>query len=96
MLLFVTGMLFAVILYSAWELIKEYNLNKFGFIMVVITTSGLFGVLSFIGNAYAEGEPMGAFKAGAAGLLFVLILGIITYKVLTTKKLFSVNKSKSL
>lgn len=86
MLMFALGILYAVLLYSAWALIKEYNLNKYGFIMVVITTSGLFGVLSFIGNAFAEGEPTGAFRAGAAFLLLILILGIVTFRVLFRKK----------
>lgn len=86
MLMFALGFLFAVTLYSTWGLIKEYNLNKYGFIMVILTTIGLFGVLSFIGNAYAEGEPTGAIRAGAAGLLLILILGIVTYRVLVRRK----------
>lgn len=86
MFMFALGILYAIVLYSAWSLIKEYNLNKYGFIMVVLTTSGLFGVLSFIGNAYAEGESTGAVRAGAAGLLLIVILGIVTYRVLIRKK----------
>lgn len=85
MYLFALGILSTILLYCSWELIKEYNLNKYGFIMVVITTAGLFGVISFIGAAYAEGEPTGAFRAGAAGLLLIIILGVITFRVLKIK-----------
>lgn len=86
MLMFILGIIFTILVYSSWELIKEYELNKYGFILVVAVESMLFGVLSFVGNAYAEGEPTGAFRAGAAALLLVVILCIITGRVLIVKK----------
>lgn len=82
MYLMLIGIAITIFVLSFWYIVKENNYNKYGYALSVATVVIFFGVISFIGNAIAEGEPEGAFKAGSAFMFLVVILSIVSYRLL--------------